>query len=359
MDDEDHRISRASREINIGWYDVMWRRLDCRNRTRVLPPRSTEEGNTLRTMSSCMLPVVRHHHKTRQEAATFGNMTAILFSKMSTQGSNRRLNSNTSKDLDDSRGTVTTMDCSVVGDDGLHHDEEADVSAGCRLVASGHHTHAKETRFHTSHIRDSIQVQTHHGCHVNDDEVHEENPHLQDFLIFDHNVHVEPCAKVTNVAAKDGCQHSILHKKSARANDQTPKKKSVHFGTVLVRDYDLILGDHPCCSYGPPITLDWDYLEYKPLSVNEYELHHAPRRSLREMLLNYYQRKHMLTEAGYTEADLKANKKDVNKSKFNRSITRSCAPYHPLEWAVESAVRKMKRIVGKTDHWKREASLYA
>ena len=34
--------------------------------------------------------------------------------------------------------------------------------------------------------------------------------------------------------------------------------KGVHFATVQVREYPIILGDNPCTS-GPPITLDWIY----------------------------------------------------------------------------------------------------
>ena len=52
--------------------------------------------------------------------------------------------------------------------------------------------------------------------------------------------------------------------------------------------------DHPAVSYGPPITLSWDYLEYDPLDIDEYEIHHPKRRNLRQMGLNYYQRRSLL-----------------------------------------------------------------
>ena len=71
-----------------------------------------------------------------------------------------------------------------------------------------HHV-VKETHFHTSRMRDSVAVQKKHGT-VNDCEVHEENPHLEDFMVKNHSFHIagmsmeEAAAKMeaANAAAK-------------------------------------------------------------------------------------------------------------------------------------------------------------
>lgn len=39
----------------------------------------------------------------------------------------------------------------------------------------------------------------------------------------------------------------------------TPENKHVRFSTVEIREYDMIVGDHPCCSAGLPLSLDWKY----------------------------------------------------------------------------------------------------
>lgn len=227
------------------------------------------------------------------------------------------------------------------------------------------HEHAKETYFHMCLLRDSRKVQMDHN--VNDDEMHEENPHLESYLIPHHSIHHKEQpdtesdkheAAGQESTARNDCYSSIAGKEvrterecctqETRHVSLEKPKPMVRFGTVLVRDYDIILGDHPCCSYGPPLTIDWDYLEYEPLDVNEYEFHHHPRKNLRTLKLNYYQRKYLLSGAGYTEADFELSKKQIDRTKSNRKLTRMVANCYPLlkvEDAVESAFRKFKRSI--------------
>uniref|UniRef100_A0A7S2Q2P1 Uncharacterized protein n=1 Tax=Skeletonema marinoi TaxID=267567 RepID=A0A7S2Q2P1_9STRA len=238
--------------------------------------------------------------------------------------------------------------------------------------------HAKETFFHTSRIKDSIAVQKHHG--TNDCEVHEENPHLQDFMIPHHSVHVrrlddeeEDAVTVTiaetaaeqpvNAAAAATTRRSCLRPETKTSYYNRPKteksKRRIHFGDVFVRDYEMILGDNPCVTYGPPVTLDWDYVEFNPLPVDEYEFHHPPRRTIREMGMNYYRRKELLTLAGHSEEELKMAKKEVKKCKSNRYMTRQLASYPvvKMQATIESALRKCRRLL-KDDHWKTERHLF-
>jgi len=244
--------------------------------------------------------------------------------------------------------------------------------------------------------RDSIAVQM-ERIEVNDDEEHDDNSHLKDYLVPDHSFHIEPsksedaiekneaCDQKTDedessdeeeqdeqdevAPTKKCCTKGILKKddvasvKSTQeaASSRKHPKREVHWGSVTLRDYDIILGDHPCCSYGPPITISWDYLQYESIDVDEYEFHHSPRRTLREMCLNFYMRKYLLLKAGFSEEDMKLAKKEASRTKLQRSITREVVShYSPLvkvETAVESACRKFKRLI-KDDHWKQQKSLY-
>ncbi len=238
--------------------------------------------------------------------------------------------------------------------------------------------------------KDSIAVQQDRHS-TNDCEKHEKNPHLEDFLIPHHVVHLkrldedddEAVLTGSGTIETDADTDSSSSEQPAAATTATttrprsclrpetesyydrPKtaksKRKIHFGQVCVRDYGMILGDNPCVSYGPPVTIDWDYIEYNALQVDEYEFHRPPRRCLRQMGMNYFQRKHILALAGHTEEEFKAVKKSVKKMKMNRyltqSLTTSVLPFNMLEDTIESTMRKCKRLF-KDDHWKSEKHLF-
>ena len=42
-------------------------------------------------------------------------------------------------------------------------------------------------------------------------------------------------------------------------NKGPSKEKHVRFSTVEIREYAVIVGNHPCCSTGLPLSLDWKY----------------------------------------------------------------------------------------------------
>ncbi|KAL9188025.1 hypothetical protein ACHAXT_006403 [Thalassiosira profunda] len=128
------------------------------------------------------------------------------------------------------------------------------------------------------------------------------------------------------------------------------RSRRVSFGTIVVRDYDIILGDHPCCSCGPPITIDWKYHEHDPKDVDVYEFETVLSRkpNLRALMLNYYQRKYLLQD--YTELDFKGAVREIKRIKANRYITEKVSKYnffHAGDVALESACRKFKRFLSK------------
>ena len=114
-------------------------------------------------------------------------------------------------------------------------------------------------------------------------------------------------------------------------------------------------------SYGPPVTLGWEYEEYVPLAVEAYEAARPPRRDLREMGLNYYQRRDLLSAAGFEEADLRGAERELGKEQRRRELTRAVASRYLLfksADAVESAGRKFKRLL-RDDHWKSQKSVHS
>jgi hypothetical protein len=126
-----------------------------------------------------------------------------------------------------------------------------------------------------------------------------------------------------------------------------PKRhNSVSFHEVNLRYYNQCLGDHPSTSYGPPISLDWDFAEAEPIAVDDYEVNRGPRRTLRQLMLNYYARKNILTWVyGYSDEEVKKATRASNRVAFQRGITKCLLPISKVEDLVESATRKTKRLM--------------
>ena len=132
------------------------------------------------------------------------------------------------------------------------------------------------------------------------------------------------------------------------AQTATNAKRKVVFASIEVRGYEQTLGDNPCVSYGPPITLDWQYQEYGHFDFEAFEANRGPRRKLRNMCLNYYQRMNLLQHhCGIPEHELKAAERKTNKIKAQRNLTRNLLPCQKLEEVVQSARRKAGRKLGR------------
>eukprot|EP00934_Nitzschia_sp_Nitz4_P003514 Nitzschia sp. Nitz4//scaffold197_size40390//20741//21556//NITZ4_007517-RA/size40390-processed-gene-0.4-mRNA-1//1//CDS//3329540484//3504//frame0 len=126
------------------------------------------------------------------------------------------------------------------------------------------------------------------------------------------------------------------------------RRSGVSFQDVIIRSYAQTLGDNPSVSYGPPISLDWEYHEASPVTLDHYENTRKPRRTLRQLVVSYYTRKNVLTwQYGFSEETLREAKKQVKKERFKRQVTQTLLPVMHVEAALESARRKTKRFLNR------------
>ena len=114
--------------------------------------------------------------------------------------------------------------------------------------------------------------------------------------------------------------------------------------TTFFKHYEgMILGDHPNCKTGVPVTLDWEYLEYEPLSVDDYEIHHALRRPLKHLWLPIEERYNMLRALGYTERDFAKAVRNISTVRRQRKRTKETLPLRCFDAGIETVVRRLKR----------------
>ena len=126
------------------------------------------------------------------------------------------------------------------------------------------------------------------------------------------------------------------------------KKNHLHvkFNSIQIRNYDITLGDNPSCKYGPPIALDWSYIEMEPISIDSYEeKRRNPPRKKRQMLMQSRNRANLLKiSAGVTDDELASVMDELRKIQKQRNMTRMTLPLMKLQDAAESASRKWQRF---------------
>lgn len=140
----------------------------------------------------------------------------------------------------------------------------------------------------------------------------------------------EPCSCELNSSG-----HSTI-------NVDQPKKNVVKFGTVAIREFDRIVGDHPDCKVGPPITFGWDWSERPVEDLDVYESSRVIRKNLR---LTSITRKNLLHNVfGIPESEIRMAEKEVQKILRQRATSQKQTKVaEKTEAFVQSAKRKLKR----------------
>ena len=128
--------------------------------------------------------------------------------------------------------------------------------------------------------RDSLLVLT---DKVNDDEEHEANPHLEDYLVprekqesdADEAAGPPPptAQEVKPILHKDGSPEVAAEVAVDSSANPPKQKRNVSFGSICVRDYGMVLGDHPCTGYGPPVSHNYPGIGLRSITSHPSPLH--------------------------------------------------------------------------------------
>lgn len=114
--------------------------------------------------------------------------------------------------------------------------------------------------------------------------------HDKDALILFHGLEMEHASENdASCASSCGDSSVMLDRRDV---------KSVAFAEVQVREYAVTIGDHPCCTMGCPLSLDWEYNIEPPCSLDAYEAKRAPRRNRGELLTSCEERRRILSQDG-------------------------------------------------------------
>lgn len=101
----------------------------------------------------------------------------------------------------------------------------------------------------------------------------------------------------------------------------------IRFSQVQVHYHDVVMGDHPCSTDGPPIALGWERVDSEVFSPHEFE-EQRRQRPKDELVMTKREREQILRLAGYSKTEIRegaafdAQSKNVEKrSKQKRSFS--------------------------------------
>ena len=107
------------------------------------------------------------------------------------------------------------------------------------------------------------------------------------------------------------------------------KMNRVSFGHVKIFLHNIILGDNPSCSCGPPIQMDWTAHRIVKTTVDEFEKRRSGtnyrKRSEKEMLIPSFVRERKLRYLGVCVRDM--HEIEVENILYRRRMMRNIAKY--------------------------------
>ena len=144
----------------------------------------------------------------------------------------------------------------------------------------------------------------------------------------------------------------------------TTKDTVVNFGSVQIREFDRIVGDHPDVGLGPPLSIGWKYLEKEAVDLDTYEQQKqneqdqkiqdaknrggwAPLPGLRK-LSSGKRRDILRIDFDISQLEIEKAEAEVEKTKKQREQTnKQKKVFMRTEEIFQSAQRKLKRTFSR------------
>lgn len=135
-----------------------------------------------------------------------------------------------------------------------------------------------------------------------------------------------------------------------RGTGKLNHRRHVHFDSIRIRRYQVILGDHPDVSVGPPLGLGWNFCSIGPIPLDAYEKHRSEkdRRKGNELVLPAFMRRQILLRNNLsTSAEIAERVKEVKAIQSQRDLTVKLLPFAKVEEGAQSAKRKAARAASR------------
>lgn len=142
--------------------------------------------------------------------------------------------------------------------------------------------------------------------------------------------------------------------KKAQVSKQCRNKRSISFGDIEVRSHEMILGDNPSVSKGPPVSISWEPFSFGAYTVDNYEADRGSlMRGYHEMKMPSTIRFDLLSKTTKTSEMIKRTK-EMTVLKRQRAETITQLYRAKSEEKIELFVRGFKNLVTNKKKKERE-----
>jgi hypothetical protein len=102
-------------------------------------------------------------------------------------------------------------------------------------------------------------------------------------------------------------------KDCSKANEHELSKKRVRWDKIQTREYALVVGDHPLCQDGLPVSLDWKYSDcYSNCLIKSFKLSERKQSYVFPRRLSYEERRQRLCAvSGLSDEQVKNDEIDL------------------------------------------------
>lgn len=107
-----------------------------------------------------------------------------------------------------------------------------------------------------------------------------------------------------------------LRSSSSSRSLTAAQQRKVGFANVQVREYTVTVGDHPCCSQGCALSLDWEYQEVLPaLSLDAFESKRAAQRRHRNELRTSWEERRRILSQECSDGELRKAQRKLHRAR--------------------------------------------
>ena len=139
------------------------------------------------------------------------------------------------------------------------------------------------------------------------------------------------------------------------------QRNRVKFDKIHLREYELTLGDNPCVSSGPAISLDWTYdpNTETTVQIEEFEASRMHQRKSRvDLVIPRHLREQILfVDCGVSRDEIATCIREIRATKERRKKTKKSLNYVKAQEKLERIRLKLERVVGVRKSYAEELEL--